>query len=259
MASTLHYSVLTFSPQFIDLQPGQIAKLRCLTAKLETRRTTPSSEHSRTFAQNTGSQSFSFMPRLANSAERLRQRAKVKAHKIRGSRRTSVRRSDEGRRATPRLALWRNRSGFSYLGVLILTAVMSVALMGTGRYWSTIVKREREAELLYRGDQIRRAIGSYYNNPPGGQNKTYPSQFSDLLKDPRFPNLKRHLRKWYPDPMTQAGEWVYVLDASQRLKGVHSASEGEPIKKGNFPKDYKSFETAQTYADWTFVYVPRKQ
>lgn len=165
-------------------------------------------------------------------------------------------RSDEGRRATPRLPLWRNRSGFSYLGVLILVAVMSVSLIGTGRYWSTVVKRELEAELLFRGNEIRDAIASYYNNPPGEQNKTYPRQFGDLLKDPRYPNLKRHLRKRYPEPMSRGGDWVYVLDAAQRIKGVHSAHEGKPLKKGNFPQEYESFETAETYADWKFVYTP---
>ena len=232
--------------------------------------------------------------------ERLRQRAKIKPHKLGGVRRTSVRRSneqrraklklfslmlkrsvlregqdqgaqvsrneayihvrrsDEGRRATPRLALSQNRSGFSYLGVLILVAVMSISLVGTGRYWSTIVKRELEAELLYRGDRIREAIASYYNNPPGGQNKTYPRQFSDLLKDPRYPNVKRHLRRWYTDPMNRGKDWVYILDASQRLKGVHSAHGGTPLKTGNFPKDYRGFEQAQTYADWTFVFVPKQ-
>jgi type II secretory pathway pseudopilin PulG len=162
------------------------------------------------------------------------------------------------RRTTLRLEILRNRSGFSYLGVLILVAVMSVSLIGTGRYWSIIVKRELEAELLYRGDQIRNAIASYYNNPPGGQNKTYPRQFSDLLKDPRYPNLKRHLRKWYTDPMTHGGEWVFIMDASQRLKGVHSSDGGKPLKKGNFPKEYTYFETAQAYTDWAFIYVPTK-
>ncbi|MBC2733214.1 MAG: type II secretion system protein [Desulfobacteraceae bacterium] len=169
-----------------------------------------------------------------------------------------VRRSDDQRLATPRLALWRNRSGFSYLGVLILVAVMSISLVGTGRYWSTIVKRELEAELLYRGDRIRQAIASYYNTPPGGQNKTYPRQFSDLLKDPRYPGVKRHLRKWYTDPMNRGKDWVYIMDASQRLKGVHTAHEGTPLKTGNFPKDYSEFEQAQTYADWTFVFVPKQ-
>jgi type II secretory pathway pseudopilin PulG len=191
-------------------------------------------------------------------AERFCLMAKAKAPKPRGVRRPSVRRSNEQRRATPRLALWRNRSGFSYLGVLILVAVMSISLIGTGRYWSTIVKRELEAELLYRGDRIREAIASYYNNPPGGQNKTYPRQFSDLLKDPRYPGVKRHLRKWYTDPMNRGKDWVYILDASQRLKGVHSAHEGTPLKTGNFPKDYSEFEQAQTYADWTFVFVPKQ-
>jgi len=143
------------------------------------------------------------------------------------------------------------------LGVLILVAVMSIALTGAGRYWSTIVKREREAELLYRGDQIRKAIAAYYNNPPEGQEKAYPRQFSDLLKDPRYPNLKRHLRKWYTDPMTRES-WVYVMDAAKRLKGVHSAHQGTPLKKGNFPREYRDFENAQTYQDWAFVFIPKK-
>jgi hypothetical protein len=134
---------------------------------------------------------------------------------------------------------------------------MSISLVGTGRYWSTIVKRELEAELLYRGDQIRGAIDSYYNNPPAGQSKTYPGKFSDLLKDPRYPNVKRHLRKWYPDPMSRGNDWVYILDASQRLKGVHSSHQGTPLKTGNFPKDYREFEQAETYADWSFIYVPK--
>ena len=169
-----------------------------------------------------------------------------------------VRRSDERCGATPRLVISHNRSGFSYLGVLILVAVMSISLVGASRYWSTIIKRELEAELLYRGDQIREAIASYYNHPPGGQAKTYPRKFSDLLKDPRYPGVKRHLRKWYSDPMTRGNEWVYILDASQRLKGVHSAHQGIPLKKGNFPKDYRDFERAQSYADWVFVFVPTK-
>ena len=188
--------------------------------------------------------------------DRLRQGAKIKAHKLGGVRRTSVRRSDEQRRATPSLDPWRNRSGFSYLGVLILVAVMSISLVGTGRYWSTVIKRELEAELLFRGNEIRDAIASYYNNPPGGQNKTYPRQFSDLLKDPRYPDLKRHLRKWYAEPMSRGGDWVYILDATQRIRGVRSANEGTPLKKGNFPEEYNSFETAKTYADWKFVYIP---
>ena len=190
--------------------------------------------------------------------ERLCQRAKVKAHKLGGVRRASVRRSNEQCRATPRLALWHKRSGFSYLGVLILVAAMSISLVGAGRYWSTIVKRELEAELLFRGDQIRKAIASYYDNPPEGQDKTYPHKFNDLVKDSRYPYLKRHLRRWYTDPMASDGEWVYVMDASQRLKGVHSSHPGVPLKKGNFLREHHNFENAQTYADWVFVYIPKK-
>ena len=56
--------------------------------------------------------------------------------------------------------------------------------------------------------------------------------------------------------MSRGGDWVLVLDASQRIKGVHSAHKGTPLKKGNFPQEYDNFEEAETYADWKFVYTP---
>jgi type II secretory pathway pseudopilin PulG len=242
MALTPHYSLFTYILQSIDLKPATYRSVGCASARR-------SNEQRRTKLK-----SFSFMLRRAVLREGQGQGAQVSRNEAY----IHVRRSDEGRRATPKLAFWHNSSGFSYLGVLILVAVMSISIVGTGRYWSTIVKRELEAELLYRGDRIREAIASYYNNPPGGQNKTYPRKFSDLLKDPRYPGVKRHLRKWYTDPMNQGKDWVYILDASQKLKGVHSAHEGTPLKTGNFPKDYSEFEQAQTYEDWTFVFVPKQ-
>jgi type II secretory pathway pseudopilin PulG len=239
MALNPYYSLFTRILQSIDLKPAADKSMEPTSVRHsnEQSRAAPLTQYYPAIAQNTQGQDV----QAWRSAAYIR-----------------VRRNDDIRHTTPRLGILRNRSGFSYLGVLILVAVMSISLIGTGRYWSTIVKRELEAELLYRGDRIREAIASYYNNPPGGQNKTYPRQFSDLLKDPRYPSVKRHLRKWYTDPMNRGKDWVYILDASQRLKGVHSAHQGTPLKIGNFPKEYGKFERAQTYEDWTFVFVPKQ-
>ena len=168
-----------------------------------------------------------------------------------------VRRNNERRRPTPKLRIWGSHNGFSYIGVLMAVAIMGVAMTAANRYWSTIVQREREAELLFRGHQIQNAIGAYYENPPGGRSKQYPRAIADLLRDPRYPQTRRHLRKWYPDPLTGESDWVIIRDAGGRIKGVYSQHPGRPLKSGNFPKEYRSFEIAKSYADWKFVYTPR--
>lgn len=146
--------------------------------------------------------------------------------------------------------------GFAYLGALVLVVVCGIALTGASEYWSTIAKREREKELLFRGTQIRNAIESYYKQVPAGGSPTYPGSLKDLLKDPRYMTVHRYLRKIYPDPMTKDGKWGLVLAPGGKVKGVFSKSKKKPLKVGNFPDEFQSFENAKTYSDWKFEYNP---
>ncbi len=149
-------------------------------------------------------------------------------------------------------------SGFTYVGALILVIVTGIAISAASTYWSTTVRREKEAELLFRGDQIRKAIKSYYESPPPGHAKFYPQSLKDLLRDPRYMKVVRHLRKIYRDPMTEDGQWGLVLDSKGGIKGVFSKSKQEPIKTDNFPSGYEGFEKAKAYEEWKFVYEPKK-
>jgi type II secretory pathway pseudopilin PulG len=146
-------------------------------------------------------------------------------------------------------------AGFTYLGALVLVVVTGIALSSASRYWSTLVTREKEKELLFRGDQIRKAIDSYYKDTPQGKQPSYPSRIEDLLKDPRSLALHRHLRKIYTDPMT-GGRWGTISDGKGGVKGVFSLSERPPLKSGGFPTGYESFERAKAYTDWKFVSNP---
>ncbi len=168
-----------------------------------------------------------------------------------------VRRNNERRRPTPKLRIWGSHNGFSYIGVLLAVAIVGIAMTAANRYWSTIVQREREAELLFRGDQIRKAIQAYYDNPPAGQEKRYPRAIDDLLRDPRYSQTRRHLRRWYEDPLTGDIDWAIIRDAGGRIKGVHSTNTGQPLKTGDFPKAYGAFETAAAYTEWKFIYTPK--
>jgi len=154
-----------------------------------------------------------------------------------------------------------NHLGFTYVTVLIFIAVTGIALAGISKYWSSVLKREREKELLYRGGQIRKAIESYFNSTSGSSHR-YPKSLNDLIKDPRFPDIRRHLRKLYRDPMTiclkNKGKWGLIHDVNNNIKGVYSISNETPQKRGNFSTEYENFEKAKKYSDWKFVYSPKQ-
>lgn len=143
--------------------------------------------------------------------------------------------------------------GFTYIGVLILVALAGVALAGAGELWSTESKRDKEAQLLFIGDEFRRAIGSYYEGSPGA--KQFPQRLEELLEDKRLPVMRRHLRRIYVDPMTGKPEWGLVK-YGDRIIGVYSLSEAKPLKTANFRSEDDAFKGSGAYAEWRFVYEP---
>jgi type II secretory pathway pseudopilin PulG len=142
-------------------------------------------------------------------------------------------------------------SGFTYLGVLFFIAIMSAALAAVADVWSTHSKREKEAELLFIGNQFRDAIKSYARNTPGAAQ--LPKTLDELIEDKRFPNLRRHLRRIYVDPMTRKAEWGLVQVPGGGIVGVYSLSEDRPLKTAGFSAAAAGFADAKTYGDWKFV------
>jgi type II secretory pathway pseudopilin PulG len=141
--------------------------------------------------------------------------------------------------------------GLVLLGVLLLLALAGVLALVGAEAWSTALKREREAELLFVGDQYRRAIESYWRATPGAA-KTLPKYLSDLLDDRRFPMPVRHLRRPFRDPMNNEADWGLIQGPSG-IAGVFSTSTDKPLKRGGFPDRYARFESADTYKDWRFL------
>jgi len=130
-----------------------------------------------------------------------------------------------------------------------------------GSTWRTIMQRSKEAELLFRGDQYRRAIESYFKSAHGGRAGQLPTELDNLLRDPRSPDARRHIRRLFLDPMT-GEEFEPIREAGGtigRIRGVRSKSELEPFKKDGFAKEYDKFKDATSYQSWEFVYEPPKQ
>lgn len=150
--------------------------------------------------------------------------------------------------------------GFTYIALLAAIVIIGITLGSATKYWQNISVRDKEEELLFRGEQYRVAIERYYNAIPG--RIQYPQSIDDLLKDSRSAEGKRYLRKKYLDPIT-GEEFVEIRDMlSKRIVGVCSSSEKEPLKQTNFPDTspiYKDFEGKKKYNDWKFQFMPQAQ
>jgi len=163
------------------------------------------------------------------------------------------------RTPTGRRRRGRRQGGFTLLGLLFLVAGLGVAMAALGTVWHSAAQREKERDLLFVGDQYRRAIESFWNVPlPAGPPRRLPKNFAELLLDPRFPQTVRHLRRLYRDPMTGGAEWGLLKGPDGGIAGVVSLSDGKPFKRANFPSAYARFEDAQSYRDWVFQFEVEK-
>jgi len=140
--------------------------------------------------------------------------------------------------------------GFALMALLLIVAVSGLALAAAAQVWSTTSRRDKEDELLRIGAEFRQAIRSYALSSPGAQQ--YPQRLEDLVLDPRFPNVKRHLRRIYADPLTGEAQWGLVK-AGDAIIGVHSLASGSPLKTALDP-ELGIAEDAQTYEAWIFAY-----
>lgn len=144
-------------------------------------------------------------------------------------------------------------SGFTYMWTLLTVALMGIGLVIVSEVYSTALQREREQELIFIGREFRNAIGRYYESTMVGSQKQYPATLEDLLKDPRFPNGRRYLRRVYTDPMTGKNQWGTVL-VKGRIAGVYSLSDKMPIKQDHFESTESGFRGKEEYSEWKFTY-----
>jgi hypothetical protein len=95
------------------------------------------------------------------------------------------------------------------VALVVITTVMTILVAAAMPMWSQIVKRDREAELVFRGLQYAEAIRVFQL-----RFQRYPVSLEELLNaNPRC------LRQLWKDPMTDSGEWGLVAAQSGRPAG----------------------------------------
>ena len=88
--------------------------------------------------------------------------------------------------------------GYAMAGLLVAIAIMGILMTLVLPHWQAVARRQKEAELIFRGKQYVRAIELYQRQFPGA----YPADLDALVE-------QRFLRRAYTDPMT--GEPFEIL------------------------------------------------
>ncbi len=142
-----------------------------------------------------------------------------------------------GRRA----AILASQRGVTYLMVMFLIVLMGIAMSVIGKQWAVTVQRDREAELLFRGNRIAAAIQAFvadYAIKKATRPNQFPLSLEELTKPP-----KRYLQVVYKDPIT--GQDFELIKAGAQIRGVKSRSSKQPL-------DRVHFNNATSYNQVTF-------
>lgn len=143
--------------------------------------------------------------------------------------------------------------GFTYLSLIILVAIIGLVSASALKLGSVVQRSRAEQELLDIGAAFSDALQSYANATPAGFPPQPPS-LKELLKDPRFPTVRRHLRKVFVDPMTGKAEWgITYLGDKVGVLAVYSLSDAKPVKIGNFPQRFQGLAGKQKISEWRFA------
>ena len=121
---------------------------------------------------------------------------------------------------------WRRRlaedeRGYAMAALLVALAIMGILMSVAMPVWRQEARREKEAELIFRGEQYARAIALYRFKNANIPNAFPPS--IDMLVEGRY------LRKKYKDPMTKDGEFeVMPVGASLSMQPNNPTAPSAP-------------------------------
>lgn len=145
------------------------------------------------------------------------------------------------------------QAGFTYLGLIIFVFIIGLVGAATLKVGALLQRAQAEHELLEIGAQFSAALKSYADATPRGQ-PPQPMSLQELLRDTRFPNPRRHLRKIFVDPVGGKAEWGLVrAGEGGRILGVHSLSQAAPLKLANFDSRFRNFENREHLSEWKFM------
>ena len=168
----------------------------------------------------------------------------------------------------------RQQRGATYLLLLFVLAAAGAGMAAMGEQWALVAQREREAELLFRGQQFSQALADWRDlslprpavetgqkGQTGQTGQTVqlrsPPTLQALLVDDRVSPPRHHLRRLYADPFTGQPDWDLVLDAEGGIEGVASRSRRPALRRVGLGAGARlrsgADEDRPAVGDWVFV------
>ncbi len=104
-----------------------------------------------------------------------------------------------------------DRTGEGEQGHLMIALVVVLALLlifstVATRSWLDVIRRDREADMMFRAQEISRALVKYRK-----ANQRLPNEFKELMEP--GPKGEYFLRRLYEDPLVPDGQWGLIYAA----------------------------------------------
>jgi type II secretory pathway pseudopilin PulG len=138
---------------------------------------------------------------------------------------------------------WRRaQRGFTMVGVVVAIAIIVILLAAVGPTVATIIERDREKELIFRGKQYARAILAFQK-----RFGRFPNELKELSKV-----KPRSVRKLWKDPMCSCDDWQIIIVGSPEAVPMGNA----PPPGGSGPGFNKTPRPGQTTPGFGFDTTP---
>ena len=115
------------------------------------------------------------------------------------------------------------QSGYAMAALLVAMSVMAIVLSAAMPVWSQMIRRDKEEELIFRGNQYARAINQYQRKFASAS----PASLDVLIE-------QRLLRKKFRDPMSpnKDGEFQLLYLQNQATMGTQGLRAGSGSRSG---------------------------
>jgi len=154
--------------------------------------------------------------------------------------------------------MFRNEDGFTLVSLLALITIMGIAMATIAPTWRYIVIRDREEELIFRGEQYQMAISLYQK-----KFNALPTKLEDLFK-------QRCIRRLFKDPMTGRDfELIYSAAGGNVRASRLSANDQRRLAQRDMPgssslpiigvvstskdKAIRMWKDKEFYNEWEFI------
>jgi type II secretory pathway pseudopilin PulG len=138
--------------------------------------------------------------------------------------------------------------GYAMAALLVTLAIMAIMMSVAMPVWRQEARREKEADLVWRGEQYARAIALFRNKNQGN----FPPSIDVLVSG-------RYLRKKFKDPMTKDGEFQIMPVGVATTPGSPTPQQPQQgvsgimgVRSKSTENSLRSYRGQTRYDQWAF-------